>query len=431
MLLTRATGTAVRLSVGILVWALGMPLMAATPSISNLYTFTGEPAGAFPEGSLVAARNGALYGTTTAGGTYGWGTVYALLPPSGTVTTWTQKTIYNFKGALDGANPTGNLIQGSNQVLYGTCYQGGNKGFGTIFSLTPMVGGTWTEQTLYAFKGGTDGAFPQAGLIQSSTSLVIYGTTLYGGTTGNGTVFSLTPMPGNVWSEKVLYSFQGGTDGANPESTLTLAAASKLYGTTAGGGASDAGTVFQLTISGGVATETVIYSFTGLGDGGSPEGAVSVGPQGVLYGTTFYGGNAGCTLGGFPAGCGGIFQLTPPTSGGAWTYSDIYTFTGTGMDGAHPYGNLAVTGHGVIYGATLAGGSSINVCFPASFLGCGTLYKFQNTAGSWMGGTLVYFNGDDGGGPNGVTVNTAGSVFGSTSMGGVQGGFGTVFQLVP
>src|ERR1019366_1088653 len=254
--------------------------------------------------------------------------------------------------------------------------------YGTVFSLTPATGGKFTQKVIYSFTGqGGDGANPEAGLVLSPKSGVLYGTTNAGGTAGYGTVFSLTPAAGGVWTPKVLYSFAGapsgcGTtgnpacDGANPLGALTLSSSGALYGTTYGGGSVGWGTVFQLTQAAGVWSETVLYSFNGAPsgvnggtacstttqppcDGGAPAGNVVLNAAtGALYGTTTLGGQpTGCPLGGYEQGCGVVFQLTPPTPPSTtWTESLLYTFAGPPSDGMFPTSNLvyAPTG-GTLY----------------------------------------------------------------------------------
>jgi uncharacterized repeat protein (TIGR03803 family) len=157
------------------------------------------------------------------------------------------------------------------------------------------------EKVIYNFKGGSDGAAPFSGLIADSAGN-LYGTTADGGGTycngqGCGTVFELTPpaTQGGAWTETVLYSFQGGNAAAGPEASLIFDAAGNLYGTTYGGGASSDGTVFQLTppaTQGGSWTETVLYSFKGGSDGEYPVASLIFDPAGNLYGTTVFGGPA-------------------------------------------------------------------------------------------------------------------------------------------
>ncbi len=162
--------------------------------------------------------------------------------------------LHEFGGSGDGAFPSSGLAIGSSGVLYGVTNQGGtgvcagHKGCGTVYSLTPpeTAGGKWTEEILYSFQGGNDGALPSG--VAVGTDGVLYGTTTYGGSgacsdggrTGCGTVFALTPpgTAGWAWTETVIYSFSGGTgDGALPRAGVTIGSDGTLYGTTEYGGA--------------------------------------------------------------------------------------------------------------------------------------------------------------------------------------------------
>jgi uncharacterized repeat protein (TIGR03803 family) len=456
--------------------AISVPCSAATapaatpPTLTTLYSFQGGNSGSFLEAGLVLnSTTGVLYGTTAEGGKYGWGTVYQLVP--GTGGTWTQTVIYNFNPIGipgDGASPQANLILGTSGVLYGTTAYGGGSDDGTVFSLSPAGGGAWTEKVIHSFTGpgtggtGADGADPEAGLVLASSTGVLYGTTYSGGASGLGTVFQLTPATGGTWTERVLYNFAGSPgDGSNPVTGLALATSQVLYGTTYTGGALGYGTVFQLVPSGGgVWTESPIYSFGGTLavptngiDGIGPEGGLTIhyvktptgGTSNILYGTTFWAGvtpvgapppGTGCPLGGYPAGCGTAFSLTPPaTTGAPWTFGVLYTFKGTGSDGAHPSQNMSLNSSGVLYGTTFSGGSTNGVCFGASYPGCGTVFILRPPATSgaaWTESVVHDFNGDDGGGPNGVIPDgTSGIYYGATYNGGTSGGYGTVFQLTP
>jgi uncharacterized repeat protein (TIGR03803 family) len=264
---------------------------------------------------------------------------------------------------------------------------------------------------------------------------VLYGTTANGGTSGFGTVFQLAP---GSFNEKALYSFKGGADGANPQASVAISPnTGVLYGTTFQGGAPGWGTVFQLVPSkGGVWTENILYTFTGEADGGAPAAGVVIGKSGVLYGSTFWGGTTtACPLGGYPTGCGVVYRVAPPSSpGGAWTQSVLYTFAGSPKDGAHPMENLALGNSGGIFGTAFTGGSTLNLCFPASYVGCGMVFQLKppSTPGDpWIKQNLAIFNGNNGGGPNNVVLSPAGSLFGTTYVGGLAGGYGTVFQIVP
>jgi uncharacterized repeat protein (TIGR03803 family) len=349
-------------------------------------------------------------------------------------------------------------------VLYGTTYSGGAHNCGVVFQLAPETGGGgWMEKVIYSFQGGTDGAYPASGVVWQSTGSVLYGTTYGGGTAGLGTVYQVAPGTGGVWTEKVLYSFQGGTDGAYPISDLTLAGSSpvSLVGTTSQGGSitvpagtapsgtnpgcaanpdntpcvyENWGTVFKLTSSSGNFTETLVYTFFGAGDGGGPEAAIIVTPQGVLYGSTFWGGTpTPCATGGYPQGCGVVFALTP-TGTGSWTESVLHTFTDTVPDGQHPYRNMALASNGALYGTTYAGGQNVDTCFPAGgFTGCGTIFNVKpptTPGGPWTKSNLIALSGLNGGAPNGVILAGGGSLFGTTEYGGPGEGYGIVFEWV-
>ncbi len=425
-----------RILSGVLVAALVLtvPCRAAAPKLTTLYSFTGGSDGAFPEAGLIAGSNGVFYGTTYDGGPYGWGAVFQVTPPAAPGAPWTEQVVYGFTGGSDGANPQASLAMDKNGVLYGTTFQGGTTGYGTVFSLT-SAGGVWTQKTIYTFQGGNDGANPQAGLAIGGSG-VLYGTTTNGGTSGFGTVFQLSPVSGS-FNEKVLYSFLGGNDGANPQASLAIGSTGVLYGTTFQGGAQGWGTVFQLIPSkSGVWTEGVLYTFTGAADGGGPAAGVVIGKGNVLYGATFWGGTTtACPIAGYSTGCGVVFQLAPPSSpGGAWTPSVLYTFAGPAKDGAHPIENLVLGSGGGIYGTTFTGASSLNICFPASYIGCGMVFQLKPpsiSGGAWTKQNMAIFNGNNGGGPNNVIIGASGVLYGTTYVGGLAGGYGSVFQIVP
>jgi uncharacterized repeat protein (TIGR03803 family) len=411
---------------------------ATGPKLTTLYTFPGDGGGASPTAGVAIGPNANLFGTTYAGGSYGWGSVYQLVP--GTQGhPWTPKMLYSFKGGADGAEPQSTIYVTKNNILFGTTTMGGSAGFGTVFHLTPpsVQGGPWTEGAIHSFLGGSDGANPQAGVI-ADTFGNLYGTTYQGGTANLGTIFQLVPptTKGEPWTEYVLYSFQGGNDGANPETSLTMDSTTGiLYGTTYAGGSSGWGTVFQLAPGASSWNESVLYTFTGATDGGGPLAGVTQGTGGVLYGSTSWGGAAGgCPLGGYAAGCGVIFQLTPPVPPATtWTQNVLYSFKGPPKDGSHPTQNLVLrASSGSLFGTTFAGASTVNTCFPASYTGCGMAFLLKPPSapgGAWTKSPLAIFKGDNGGGPNGLVINSNGLLFGSTYVGGTSGGFGSVFEL--
>ena len=239
-----------------------------------MYQFAAGKDGAHPYGGLTAVGT-TLYGTTYQGGTKGSGTVFSI------TTSGTEKVVYSFQGGSDGQYPYCRLVDYKG-ALYGTTYQGGTyPGWGVVFKVDPATG---KESVLYKFKAGKDGAHPFAGLLVANGQL--YGTTYQGGTKGAGTVFSIT----TAGTEKVLYSFQGGYDGQYPFSRLVLSKG-VLYGTTYQGGVYPGwGVVFGVTPGG---RETVLYRFLANNDGAHPQYAGLVAYNGGLYGTTYQGGKYG------------------------------------------------------------------------------------------------------------------------------------------
>jgi uncharacterized repeat protein (TIGR03803 family) len=271
-----------------------------------------------PIAGMVIGKGGVLLGTTSVDST-----VYELIPPASSGGAWTYHDVHIFTGyPSDGNIPDGGVVIGKDGVLYGTTNRGGSSycsgaspGCGTVFSVTPPSSpdAAWTETVLHNFNNdGTDGFYPEAGVVVGANG-VLYGTTYEGGTDNYGTVFSLTPpaSPGGAWTETILHSFAGGSDGANPEASVVIGRHGVLYGTTYGGGAAGEGTIFSLTppaSPGGSWTETVLYAFSGV-DGAGPTAPVVIGSGGVLYGTAELGGSHVC--GGLGNGCGTVFSLTP------------------------------------------------------------------------------------------------------------------------
>jgi uncharacterized repeat protein (TIGR03803 family) len=218
-----------------------------------LHTFLQAPYGDgwLPNGGLSADQDGALYGTTSGGWKSFYGTLFRLTPPAPGEKRWKLATIHSFEGDVDGVEPIGTLIIGEDGTLYGTTRQGGIADGGTAFKLAPPEPGKkrWKHTVLHRFGGDGDGYQPNAGLIADETG-ALYGTTQYGGAYNRGTVFKLTPpAPGQrKWTQVVLFSFgKDSGDPANPLGALMIGQDSALYGTTLRGGDSNNGTVFKLT----------------------------------------------------------------------------------------------------------------------------------------------------------------------------------------
>jgi uncharacterized repeat protein (TIGR03803 family) len=301
-----------------------------------LYSFATAKQGYVPNGDLVFDGAGNLYGATSFGGGKGTtcdefyggncGAVFELSPPKTKGGKWTEKVLHAFAGLRnnqqtgDGAEPNGGLTLGAGGAIYGTTYIGGyncphhsNQGCGTAFELGPpsKKGGAWTETVLHRFKGTPDGGGPMSGLVFDVKGS-LYGTTLLGGggNSGSGTVFSLAPNANGSWKERVLYSFQGQSDGAEPKAGLVFDTRGNVYGTASVGGAGETagGTMFELRPSGRSWLFAVLHTFTGNPDGSWPTSSLIFDVAGNLYGTTEESGTGqGC--GNY--GCGTVFEVSP------------------------------------------------------------------------------------------------------------------------
>ena len=303
-----------------------------------LYSFASGPGdGQYPASGLDRGSDGALYATTTAGGTFGGGTFYRITLDGN------ETNLYSFGGNGSGTNPQG-LTPHSDGNFYGTTNSGGANDLGTVFQITQAG----VQTVLYSFAGGSDGQNPAAGLSDDIDGN-LYGVTYYGGTANFGTIFRIAD-DGSGYA--TLHSFAGGpSDGEYPGVKLRNVADGSLYGSSGGGGAAGLGTIFRYDPGSGATT--VIYSFLGAPDDGSqPSCRLRVGSDGNLYGTTYYGGT-------FDLGT--FFRITP-----AGNLSVLYSFAG-GTDGQNPNSSLVVTSDGTFYGTTVTGGPSNS----------GTIYKIQ------------------------------------------------------
>jgi uncharacterized repeat protein (TIGR03803 family) len=391
--------------------SLGTVLASATTE-TVLYSFQGGTDGSNPSAGLVADAAGNLYGTTTTGGvgpcTGGCGTVFRLSPQPGG--NWSEAVLYSFQAGSDGAAPVASLIFDAAGNLYGTTISGGAKNEGTVFQLSPQ-GGTWAETVLYSFEGGSDGAYVTSPVIFDAAGN-LYGTTVFGGGRQNaGVVFQLAPpaQPGGTWTETVLHRFGSPGDGLDPMAGLLVDHQGALYGTTFDG------LVFKLTPPApghSVWKEKILYQFTGGGNNGSQPCNLSLG-KGVLYGTT--------NLGGSPANAGTVFQLRP-TQSGLWSEKTLYSFAG-GTDGGLACGPLVSDKLGILYGTTAGNGADI----------LSTVFQLvPQPGGGWIETVLHDFVGSqDGKGPHGgVIFGMDGALYGTTGGGG-SSGHGTVYQVVP
>ena len=326
----------------------------------------------------------------------------------------TFTVLHTFTGGQDGTYLTAGVTLDQAGNLYGTADEGGGAGYGTVYKLRHNGSG-WIFNLLYSFNGGDDGAYPGARVVFGPNG-TLYGTTSGGGASSQGTVFNLRPSPTVclsalcAWTETVVYPFAVNPDGANPAyGDLIFDQAGNIFGTTGTGGNNDGnGTVYELTPSGSGWTESVLYRFSG-NDGSNPQGGLILDNAGSLYGTTYRGG-------GF--GGGTIFELTP--SGSGWTEKVLYNFR-TGTDGGAPIAGLIFDPSGNLYGATTDGGPG----------GAGTVFKLTPSGGSWTYSLLYSLAALSQCGPWGTLVmDGAGNLYGTTLCTGTHG-FGSVFELTP
>lgn len=395
------------------------PGYAQPAAFKVLHTFAGtlvlqtNAAGAKPDGDLVSA-DGVLYGTATSGGYFGEGTVFKINADGSGLA-----TLYSFTAARvngqgvvtnsDGASPRGRLIL-SGDKLYGIAGQGGAAGSGALFRIN-TDGADFTN--LYTFSPiipviyrntNNDGAYPED-LILSGNAL--YGTTLQGGTGGNGTLFRIN-MDGSGFTN--LHSFT-----ASPSGSLVLLNY-MFYGTTASGGSSGNGTVFSLNTDG--SAFATLHDFAGS-DGAAPYGGLVLSGN-TLFGTASRGGSSGS---------GTLFSLNANGTG----FTNLYSFTarsgGTNLDGASPQAGLSLSGNTLFGTASRGGGSGSGTVFSVITNGSGftVLYSFTALLGGNPGGTFAGTN-NDGAVPQAGLALSGNALFGMTSLGGPSGN-GVLFAV--
>jgi len=406
-------------------------------------------------------------------------TLTLALMSGGTQSSWAQtyNVIHTFGGYGDGAQPMATMTTDAGGNLYGTTFYGGAQpgdlGYGIVFKLA-QKNSAWVLQSLYTFRGGSDGANPSAGVVVGANGS-LYGTTSLGGIqacTGGfacGLIFQLRPSITACksvlcpWTQTVLYRFTGGSDGAHPGSgALTFDNAGDIYDTTVEGGDMNSGVVYKLTASAGGWQENNLHSFGAPGDGTQPQAGVVFDSQGNLYGTTIGGGAHakgmvyelaptksgwtisdlhdidlegmslyagvifdrngnlyGATLLGGPRNGGSVFELVP--SGAGWNSSLLYAFYPQTGEGLGPYSNLTIDADGNLYGTTETDGT----------YGLGSVFKLMPQNGGWTYTSLHDFaGGNEGCNPaGGVTLGQSGRLYGTAS--GCGGGYGVVWEITP
>jgi hypothetical protein len=412
------------------------------PQEKLLYSFQGPsaPSGQDGEGpgSLISDTKGNMYGVTTGGGlcvagkgegSY-CGTVFELSPPASGSGPWAETVIYEFgTNSGDGSNPVGNLVRDKLGNFYGvTQYSSsgvdGNYGCGNVYELSPPAqsGGVWTETVLYNFQGGNDGC-NAAGTLVMDRKGNIFGATIYGGTLDSavgpkgyddGGIFEMSPPASQGGTWAESFTQAGGVV-TFPYGGLTIDEVGTLYGATLS-------SIFQLippTSVGGTWTGRTLYIFRG-GEDGSGLGGLNLDSKGNIYGVTEHGGTADG---------GTVFELLPPVQGGSpWTKTVLYSFKG-GNDGYLPLGQMSFDKSGNLYGTTFGGGAA-NIC--TAYQGCGTVFKLTPGTTGWREGILHRFQGPytDGSYPGSALLLVGQKIYGTAQGGTVSPlAYGAVFEI--
>jgi uncharacterized repeat protein (TIGR03803 family) len=391
-------------------------LVTRTERYQVIQTFEATGRGAKAPMGLAADNAGHLYGSTSTGGPGSWGTIFELTPPSLSGSRWEMRVLSNVDGKTIGTSPVWSMI-GQDGDLYGMTNDG---------------------ETVYRLKRGDDGWGEPIPLYRFAERLSPLGTTLpelipdkfgslYGTTAGRGgtdagTVFKLSPGP-DGWTQTVLHRFaRGNDDGGYPNGGLTIDKAGVLYGTTSGGGEDGLGTVFKLTPTDHGWEKTLLHIFRQLdgssGKGGlAPMAGLTLGDDGTLYGTSSGGGQFGE---------GVVFALTPAEHDSR-SYRVLYDFKRGDGDGAVPNSRLVFGKSGALYGTTKFGGNA------SGYEGFGTVFKLAPTAAGWGEVVLHSFTGGaDGARPTGALIrDPSGNLFGTTAGTAVSGvnTSSTVFEI--
>ena len=332
------------------------------------------------------------------------------------------KVIYSFQGGSDGLWPLSDLAFDSHGNLYGTASYGGDfscvegSGCGTVFELERTAAG-WNYKVLYSFPGGSDGAFPGAGVIFDSAG------NLYGMVQDPVTVFELSPNSKGQWTETVLYSLDYGSDVPEPESDLVIDSRGNLFGTVP---SYPGGFVFELIHQPkGTWKEVTLYTFQGPPDGAlSLSSPVALDSSGNVWGTATIGGTGICHDDLYAGGCGIAYELTHG-SDPKWAENILYNFVRGGGNAVTPSGGFALTQAGHILGTSQGGGD-----------GLGSVFELKKSKKGWDQEVLYSFYGSDSNGPDGdlpvgrLETDSAGALLGVTEYGG-KNGLGTILELHP
>ncbi len=400
---------------------LALAIIFTCPAFGQIvYNFRGTPDAAGPVSPLLADGAGNFYGTTDAGGTFGYGSIYEL-PASGG-----DRVLYSFTGGADGANPSGKMLSDGSGNFFGTASRGGNdsgncayfNGCGVVWQLLP----SGSLRVLHTFTGGADGAEPLGGLVRGAAG-VFYGTAVFGGTnSGDCAPQTDEPIGGcgvafQIERERtysVLHTFTGGSDGQFPNSSVARDAAGNLYGTISYGGGSTSAECTSLEFKGcGVVykidpseQESVLHVFSGSPDGAFAEAGLIPDPDGNVYGTTVRGGTADY---------GSVYKVD--ASGNETV---LYSFTG-GNDGAMPLAGLIRDGLGNLYGTTTLGPNPGHPCGAT----CGGVFRLTP-----RGKEIVLYKFRGYFQPYAEMIFHGGFLYGTTEEGGNRNS-GIVFKVEP
>ena len=334
-----------------------------------------------------------------------------------------ERVLYTFTGGQDGSIPVGILAQDSAGNYYGVAQAGGIDQSGVVFELS-KVDGRWGQKALYTFTGGSDGAQPVGGVIFDPKGN-LYGVANSGGLPGCidgcGTVFELSPGGDGTWRFYLLHSFTNNSvGGASPTGILALDPAGNLYGNTQGGGDSscNCGTVFELTPQrNGKWKETVLHAFRG----GKHDGSLPF-ESGLTRDSA--GSLYGVTTLGGTNDIGTVFRISLKRDG-KWQGTLLHSFVG-GSDGFQPLATPALDPEGNLYGTAYRGGNDCS---------CGAVFELTPTpAGEWTESIIFKFSGPDGIGTFATPIfDKAGNLYGTTFDGGsgICASCGTAFELTP
>jgi uncharacterized repeat protein (TIGR03803 family) len=381
----------------------------AASTTKLVYSFTGNDDGEYTDTELVMDSAGNLYGTSVQGGRYGGGTVFQVTPAG------VHTVLYDFTGGADGGEPYKGVTLDAQGNLYGTAVTGGGGscegGCGVVFKLTNS-GGTWTQTVIHTFTGGSDGAGPGSPVAIDKHGN-IWGTTPTGGADGMGVVYELAPDATGGWKQRVIHTFTGGNDGGGGSAgRFLIDAHGNLYNVCTVGGANGFGTVYEISPIQGKWQFRTLYAFKDQPDGASPYGGLISDRAGHLYGTTYYAG---------AYDLGTVYRLT--NNNGTWTESVLYSFKG-GTDGASPISSLVADAAGNLYGTTSDGG--------AAACTCGVIFRMSRNATGWTEAVAYRFPGtpQPGFAYNGMIRDAAGNFYGATVHGG-GGNDGAIYEFIP